>query len=70
VAAQGEAWWQTPAEQAGRIAARSFSSLWDVPDDRWAAVVEPAIAALRALPEPDRPRERRTDYELLVFDRP
>jgi SAM-dependent methyltransferase len=70
VVARGEAWWQSPEEQAGRIAARSFSSLWDVPDDRWAAVVEPAIAALRALPEPDRPRERRTRYELLVFDRP
>jgi hypothetical protein len=33
-------------------------------------VVEPAIAALRKLPEPDRARARRARYELLVFDRP
>ena len=62
-------WPESPAEQARRIEARTFASLWDLPDDRWAATVEPAIAALRALPDPDRPRERVTDYEVLVFDR-
>jgi SAM-dependent methyltransferase len=61
---------ESPAEQALRIETRTFASLWDLPADRWAATVEPAIAALRALPDPDRPRQRRADYELLVFERP
>jgi SAM-dependent methyltransferase len=68
--ARSEPWPETPEEQARRIEARVFASLWDLPDDRWAATVEPAIAALRALPEPDRPRTRITRYEVLVFDRP
>jgi SAM-dependent methyltransferase len=63
-------WLESPAEQARRIETRVFASLWDLPDDRWVDTVEPAIAALRALPHPDRPRERLTRYEVLVFDRP
>jgi SAM-dependent methyltransferase len=70
LATQDEVLWQSPEEVADLFASRAFSSLWDVPDDRWAAVVEPAIAALRKLPEPDRARARRARYELLVFDRP
>jgi ubiquinone/menaquinone biosynthesis C-methylase UbiE len=63
----GRTWRTSPEEQASGMEARNWSTLWDVPDDRWRSLVEPAIAALRALPEPDRPRERRTAYEILTF---
>jgi SAM-dependent methyltransferase len=62
-------WHQSPEDQARAVEARAWATLWDVPDDRWKAVVEPALAAVRALPEPARPRARRTTYELLVFTR-
>ena len=42
--------------------------LWDVPDDVWAAVVVPTVAALRALPEPERRRERRAHFDVVVFE--
>jgi SAM-dependent methyltransferase len=67
---RSEVWHHSPEDQARAIESRTWSSLWDLPDDRWAAVVEPAIAALRALPDPTRPRARRTHYRALVFDRP
>lgn len=67
---RSEVWHQSPEDQARAIESRTWSSLWDLPDDRWAAVVEPAIAALRALPDPARPRARRTHYRVLVFERP
>ncbi|WP_238009010.1 class I SAM-dependent methyltransferase [Dactylosporangium sp. AC04546] len=47
----------TPAELADRIEGRLYSYLWDVDDATWAAVVAPAVAALRGLPGPHRPRE-------------
>jgi SAM-dependent methyltransferase len=65
--AQTEPWNVSPEDQARSAEARSWSTLWDVPDDKWTAVVEPAIAALRALPEPTRPRVRRTRYDILAF---
>lgn len=67
---RSEVWHHSPEDQARAIESRTWSSLWDLPDDRWAAVVEPAIAALRALPDPTRPRARRTHYRALVFERP
>jgi SAM-dependent methyltransferase len=67
-AVRGDVWRHSPEEQAERIEARAWSSLWDVPDDRWAAVVEPALAALRALPDPDRQRQRRTHHDILAFE--
>lgn len=66
---QTESWFTSPEEQAQRIETRTWSSLWDVADDTWAALVQPAIDALRALPEPDRKRERRTHYEIVVLER-
>ena len=60
-------WLSSPEEQAQGMEARNWSTLWDVPDDRWKTLVEPALAALRALPEPDRPRERRASYDILTF---
>jgi SAM-dependent methyltransferase len=63
-------WLSSPENQARHIEARTWSSLWGLSDERWAAVVAPALAALRALPDPGRPRRRRTHYELVVFERP
>ena len=60
----------SPNGLAGAIADRLFSHLWDLPDERWRTVVEPAIARLRALPEPDRPRRRPYRHPLVVLERP
>jgi hypothetical protein len=57
----------SPEEMAQTIERRDWSSLWDVPDDRWAAIVEPTLAALRALPEPERRRERWKHDHVVVF---
>lgn len=69
-ASETEEWETSPEKEAQRIESRTWSTLWDVPGDRWAEVVAPAIAALRALPDPESPRRRRTHYEVLVFERP
>ncbi|MGH9270855.1 MAG: class I SAM-dependent methyltransferase [Ilumatobacteraceae bacterium] len=58
---------ETPAEAIANIERRTYSSLWDVDDPTWAAVVEPALDRLRALPELDRRRERSASQELFVF---
>lgn len=69
VTAVSRPWLTSPEQQARAVEARSWSSLWDVPDDTWRTLVEPAVAALRALPDPDRLRERRATYDLLTFRR-
>lgn len=56
-----------PSTEADAIDQRIYSSLFDVDDATWAAVVEPVIAALRALPDPDRPRLRRNRHPLLAW---
>lgn len=61
-------WSISPAEHADQIAARSWSMLWDLPDDVWDEVVAPTIAALRALPEPDRRRDRTGHCDVVVFE--
>lgn len=48
----------TPASLADLISRRVWSSLFDLDDDRWRTHVEPALAALRALPDQHRPREQ------------
>jgi ubiquinone/menaquinone biosynthesis C-methylase UbiE len=60
---------ESPAQAIQKLQARSYSILWDLPEDRWLALVEPAIAALRALPNPERPIVRRSSGRLLVFTR-
>lgn len=60
-------WHTSPDEQARQIESRAWASLWDVADDRWAEVVAPAIEALRALPDPERPRARRGVFETVVL---
>jgi SAM-dependent methyltransferase len=61
-------WSVSPAEQAHQLEARSWSMLWDLPDDIWDELVVPTIAALRALPEPDRRRDRTGRFDVVVFE--
>jgi SAM-dependent methyltransferase len=60
----------TPNGLADAIEQRLFSHLWDLSDERWRELVEPAVARLRALPEPDRPRRRPYRHPLVVLERP
>ncbi len=57
---------QSPNAAADAVEQRSWSSLWDVDDATWEAVVVPVIAALRALPDPDVPRVRRHPVDVVV----
>jgi ubiquinone/menaquinone biosynthesis C-methylase UbiE len=50
---------EDPAEIADQMARRTHSSLWSVPGDQWRDVVEPAIAAVRALGPGPLERVRR-----------
>jgi SAM-dependent methyltransferase len=59
----------TVTEEIEAIEGRIWSSLFDVDDETWATVVEPVLAQLRALPDPDRPRTRRNRHPLLVWQR-
>jgi len=61
---------QSPLEAAAAIERREFSKLWDLDAERWQANVEPALAALRALPEPTRERERHAVHDIIVFEKP
>ncbi len=57
----------TPSVEADDVERRVYSSLFDVDDESWQRVVVPVIDALRALPDPDRPRRRRNRHPLLVW---
>lgn len=57
----------TPAQEADNIENRIYSSLFDVDDANWDAIVVPVIERLRALPDPSRPRLRRNRHPLLVW---
>ena len=52
----------SPNGLANAIQQRLFSHLWDVPSATWTTVVEPAIDAMRSLPNPDQDRQRRFDH--------
>ena len=60
----------TPAELAGLLERRSWSSLWAVDDVGWRRHVEPVIAALRALPDQHRPRVQEARTTVTVLERP
>jgi SAM-dependent methyltransferase len=60
----------TPEDLAVMIEQRVWSMLWDLDDLTWARVVDPALAALRALPDPDRPRARASWHPVVVLERP
>lgn len=59
---------QAPSEVVAAVRQRSFSYLWDVDEDRWQQLVIPAIDALQALPDPDRPRRRRNVQSVIVLE--
>jgi SAM-dependent methyltransferase len=59
----------SPAEYADVIEQRTFSFVWDLDDETWANVVQPAIDGLRALPDPTRPRNVIHRRDLLVFQK-
>jgi SAM-dependent methyltransferase len=60
---------QSPNGVADGIEDRVWSYLWPIEDDVWRRDVEPAIRALRELPEPDRPRHYSARHRLTVFAR-
>ncbi|MBV8296215.1 MAG: methyltransferase domain-containing protein [Acidimicrobiia bacterium] len=63
-----EVFQQKPAELADALEKRTFSFLWDLDEDTWTDVVQPAIDGLRCLPEPTRPRRVVHHRDLLVFE--
>ncbi|MDP9643563.1 SAM-dependent methyltransferase [Actinopolyspora lacussalsi] len=60
----------TPAELARNIETRQCPYLWDVDAETWTAAVEPALEALRALPEQERTRTNRWQVHRSVFAAP
>ena len=60
---------EAPAETIAKIESRSFSILWDLPDETWRSVVEPTLTWLRSLPDPDRPIARRSTDRVVVLER-
>lgn len=59
----------TPSELAHHLENRMWSWTWNVDAATWDAFVEPVVAALRALPEPDAPRATTHERTLLAFGR-
>jgi SAM-dependent methyltransferase len=58
----------TPAEAVQRISTRSWSWMWRLDEAELARAAEPTLAALRALPDQDRPREDGRSLPLLAFE--
>lgn len=61
---------ESPMDAVAGIERRDATILWNVDGDMWRVAVEPALAALRALPEPTRPRERHAVHEIVVLEKP
>ncbi|MGQ4401893.1 class I SAM-dependent methyltransferase [Streptomyces hayashii] len=59
----------TPRQLLESLERRLPPYLWNVDDETWARVVEPALAALRALPDPDRPRLQQWHVHRSVYVR-
>jgi SAM-dependent methyltransferase len=57
----------TPNAAADQIAGRVWSRLWDLSAEQWASVVEPALDALRRLPDPGRPRPVAMTTPAIIF---
>ena len=69
--AEGVTYLGSPAEAAERLEQRSFSMCWDIDDAAYERFVVPVVAALRALPDPERRIRRRTRREhIVVLRRP
>jgi len=59
----------SPEEVARNTEERMYSILWDVDDETWRDLVEPVIRRLRGLADPERPRPRVHEYEVIVLER-
>ena len=59
---------QTPNDVADSIEQRVWSYLGRLDETAWQAEAVPAIAALRALPEPDRARHTAQRHQISVFE--
>jgi hypothetical protein len=57
----------SPNELADSIASKLWSYLWLLDEPTWQDTVAPVIAALRALPDPDRPRRQTARMRLTVL---
>ena len=60
---------RTPGQTADSLEQRTWSWLWDIPADAWAAEVVPVIEALRRDPEPDRTGSQQLAHLLVVWER-
>jgi SAM-dependent methyltransferase len=60
----------SPEQSAAGIERRDFCKLWDLDAERWQAIVEPALSALRALPDPEQQRERHAVHDIIVLEKP
>ena len=58
----------TVADEIDHIENRVYSSLFDVDDATWSAVVDPVLEQLRAIPEPDRPSRAPQSPSLARLD--
>jgi ubiquinone/menaquinone biosynthesis C-methylase UbiE len=56
-----------PEAMAREIEARNFSSLQNVNEQQWREIVQPTVAALRALPDPERPIDRTTVHDAVIL---
>jgi SAM-dependent methyltransferase len=65
-----QSWTESPAQLVELLERRQFGVLFDLDDERWNRLVQPQIDALRALPDPDRPRWRVGAHPILVFEHP
>ena len=61
---------ESPLQAVAKIESRSYSVLWDLPDDLWRRLVEPVLDELRALPPPDQPIRRRTTDRVVGLEKP
>jgi 2-polyprenyl-3-methyl-5-hydroxy-6-metoxy-1,4-benzoquinol methylase len=59
----------SPNALADKMVERLFTHLWDLSDEHWRTHVEPAIAELRDLPDPDQPRRRVFHHPLVVLEK-
>jgi ubiquinone/menaquinone biosynthesis C-methylase UbiE len=59
-----------PSETLRKLETRSMSFLWDITDDQWREIVQPAIEEIRAMPNLDRPVSRRSTEGVVVLERP
>lgn len=63
-------WEQSPEGEAQRMEARNYGSLLDLDDASFQQYVQPAVDALRALPEPERARRRAVRYDYVILQKP